>query len=274
MSVRASASLPSSCSGDMYWNVPRIGAPLCQRPEPWVGTTDLRPGRGLLGLGQPEIEQLHAGLRQHDVAGLQVSMHDSRAVCGGKRVRDLRAEAQRLFRRQRSAAQAVGQRIAVEILHDEILDALLRAHIVQRADVRMGERRDRPRLALEALAHLGVRGEMPRENLDRHRPVEARVLGFVDLAHPPGADGRENLVRPELRSGGKSHRPVPLEIGKKASVVSGNLPVVRGANSLPTGGREEVRAAGAKRSEEVRPRSSPFGRAARRWRSETSSQAE
>ncbi len=24
MSVRASASAPSSCSGDMYWNVPRI----------------------------------------------------------------------------------------------------------------------------------------------------------------------------------------------------------------------------------------------------------
>ena len=30
MSVRASASLPSSCSGAMYWNVPRI-VPSCVR---------------------------------------------------------------------------------------------------------------------------------------------------------------------------------------------------------------------------------------------------
>jgi hypothetical protein len=44
MSDRASASLPSSCSGAMYWKVPRI-APSCVR-FCWVGSAVRLDGAG------------------------------------------------------------------------------------------------------------------------------------------------------------------------------------------------------------------------------------
>lgn len=47
--------------------------------------------------------------------------------------------------------------------------------------------------------------ERRRENLDRDGAIEARIAGFVDLAHPPGAEWRKNLVRTETSAGGKAH---------------------------------------------------------------------
>ena len=37
-------------------------------------------------------------------------------------------------------------------------------------------------------------GEVLREDFDRHGPVEAGVVGLVDLTHAPGSDGSEDLV--------------------------------------------------------------------------------
>ncbi len=44
---------------------------------------------------------------------------------------------------------------------------------------------------------------MLRQDLDRDRAIEPRVLRLVDLAHSPGADWREDLVGTEAGSGGK-----------------------------------------------------------------------
>jgi hypothetical protein len=70
-----------------------------------------------------------------------------------------------LLERQRLARQTVGQRLALEILHDEKANAFGIPNVVQRADVRMIERRDAFGLALEALARIGVLGDLRRENL-------------------------------------------------------------------------------------------------------------
>ena len=66
---------------------------------------------------------------------------------------------QRLLERQRALRQPVRERLAFEILHDEVRGAVLLAHVVQRADVRMIELRDRARLAVEPLAELRIGGE-------------------------------------------------------------------------------------------------------------------
>ena len=58
---------------------------------------------------------------------------------------------------------------------------------------RMVESGDRLRLAIEALLHVRVAGEVRRQDLDRHRAVQARVGGLVDLAHAAGADGCDDL---------------------------------------------------------------------------------
>ena len=54
------------------------------------------------------------------------------------------------------------------------------------------------RLALEAGAHLGVRGQVRRQHLDRHVAPEPRVVGAIDLAHAARAERGEDLVGTEL----------------------------------------------------------------------------
>ena len=56
MSLRASASLPSNCSGDMYCSVPRIvPAPVNGHSRWRIPVVDCA-----CGLREPEIEQLDA----------------------------------------------------------------------------------------------------------------------------------------------------------------------------------------------------------------------
>ena len=80
-------------------------------------------------------------------------------------------------------------------------DAVLFADVVQRADVRVVQAGDGLRFALEALLHLGVVGEVRRQDLDRDRAVQPRVGGLVDLAHAAGAEGAGDFVRTEARAG-------------------------------------------------------------------------
>ena len=48
------------------------------------------------------------------------------------------------------------------------------------------------------------------QHLDRHRPVEARVLRAVDLAHAAGAQRAEDLVRTKTRTVFQGHLPSVL----------------------------------------------------------------
>ena len=119
-------------------------------------------------------------------------MDDPCAVRALERVGDLDPVAQHSFERQRAAREPVGERLAFEVLHDQVVDAVLLADVVERADVRMAERGDRLRLALEAEAELRVAGEVRRQHLDRDGAVEARVARAVDLAHAARAE-RETI---------------------------------------------------------------------------------
>jgi hypothetical protein len=140
MSVRASARLPSSCSGAMYGHGPddralggEVAAHRRRRGEV------PRPRRVRESAREAEVEQLHSGRRQHHVAGLQVAMHDPLPVRSFQRGGDLRPDPQGGVERQRAAAEPVGERLALEQLHDQVLDAVLAADVVDRADVRMRE---------------------------------------------------------------------------------------------------------------------------------------
>jgi hypothetical protein len=145
-------------------------------------------------LGKPEVQKLHAGLRQHHVAGLQVPMHDALAVRLVERVGNLAAVAQRLLERQRALAEPVDERLSLEVLHDEIVGLTLASDVVQRADVRMRELRNGLCLPLKALGDLRRGREMLRQDLHGDRAVEACVLRPVHLSHPPRPKRREDLV--------------------------------------------------------------------------------
>ncbi len=213
MSVRPSASRPSSCSGDMYWNVPRI-VPSCVRlfAVPIIVGIDVIPDVGagaVIALARPEVEQLHARLRDHHVARLQVPVHDPLPVRLVQRVRDLRPVPQRLLERQRALGQAIGKRLALEQLHHQVLDAVRVADVVQRADVRVRQLRNRLRFPLEPLPDLRRRRQVLRQHLHRDRPLQPRVLRLVNLAHPASADRRDDLVRAQARSGGEAQTISP-----------------------------------------------------------------
>ena len=121
-------------------------------------------------------------------------MNESLLVRGRKPVGDLRPDLERFVGLERPTLEASPERLAVQELHHEVVGVPFAADVVEGADVRVVERRDRARFSLEPLAHLGVVGKMRREDFHRDVAPEARVLGAVDLAHPARAERAENLV--------------------------------------------------------------------------------
>ena len=156
-------------------------------------------------LGQAEVEQLGAGLREHHVGRLQVPMHDPGAMREGQALGDLDRAGDRLRRWHRSVRQPRRQRRAVELLHHQEHRAVLLADVVQRADVGMGEGGDCRRFPFEARPASGVVGEFPRQHLDGDAALEPRVPGRVDLAHATGAQRTCDLVGTETCSGRQRH---------------------------------------------------------------------
>ena len=159
-----------------------------------------RPGRRDLALqgGDPEVEQLRARFRQHDVGRLQIAVDDSLPVGVGECTGDLDREAQDLIERQRTSAQALREGFSLEMLHHDELNAALLADVVERADVRMADLGDGQGLALETLDALGILRLFWFQDLDRHRPVEAGVGRAIDLSHAAGAEPRNDRVGTQL----------------------------------------------------------------------------
>ena len=85
--------------------------------------------------------------------------------------------------RERAFLEAMGERLAVNQFQDEERGALVLADVVERADVRMRELRDRARFTVEALTELRIGGERVVEDLDSDGAIEAGVACLVDLAH-------------------------------------------------------------------------------------------
>ena len=63
----------------------------------------------------------------------------------------------------------------------------------------MIQRRDRLGFLLEA------RGVASPQPLDRHGAIQPRVVGLPHLAHPTGAQWREDLIGAEYVAGGERH---------------------------------------------------------------------
>ena len=87
-------------------------------------------------------------------------------MCRVERVGDLNRVPKRLIERQRAFLQAFSQRLPFEVLHDEVVDAVLLTHIMERADMRVIQRRDGAGFALEAFA----------ETAGRRRRASGRTL--------------------------------------------------------------------------------------------------
>src|SRR5262249_36548646 len=161
----------------------------------------------------------------------QVPVHDSLAVGLVQSVRDLDPVAQRLLERRRALDQSLRQRLPFQILHDQVLDAVLVADVVERADVRVRELRDRLRFPLEPLARLGRGGEVLRQDLDRDGSFQTSIPRLVDLPHAPRADRGNQFIGAETRAACERHWISRNQMS--ASARSSTKKMVRSSREIP-----------------------------------------
>ena len=143
-------------------------------------------------LGQPEIQHLHravvatlmlAGLRSRWTMPCSCAASSASAICRAMRQRlvdrDRRRRSRRSARVGPSTSSITSARACVR---RRLLDA------VDLRDVRMVERRQRLRFALEATQSFRIGGEGLRQNLQRDVTIEPGVASPIDLAHSAGAE--------------------------------------------------------------------------------------
>ena len=153
-------------------------------------------------LRQAEVENLDlAGFRDRDVRRLEIPMDDARFVRGVEGIGELPRDVQRLRDRERPRGEPSGQGVALdELEHQRRLLAVL-DHVIDRRDVRMVERGQRTRLALESRNGIGVGRNPRRHDLDRHVASEAHITRPVDFPHAAGSEQRDDLVAADPRAG-------------------------------------------------------------------------
>jgi hypothetical protein len=122
-------------------------------------------------------------VRDLDVGGFQITMHDARLVRDVERVSDLLRGFDRRSDRDRTLCDPIGQRVAFdEFEHERRLSRTLN-DVVDRGDVRMIECGQRARLALESGHRIPIGGNARREDLDRDIAAQARIACAIHLAH-------------------------------------------------------------------------------------------
>lgn len=130
-----------------------------------------------------------------------------------------------LLERDVSGTPILGpQVLPVDVFHREIQELWRLAHVEDRDDVRVIQRRDRARLADEAaLVAFAVVAVALRDHLERDPPLEARVGGAVHDAHATapeerlhevGSDGRglPGAESGAMAPGGALPRGVTLDV--------------------------------------------------------------
>ena len=120
---------------------------------------------------------------QEDVGGFQVAVDEAGPVGGVDRSRDVADEPQLDRERQRLAQLA--QVLPVDVLHGDERPPLDFAHLVDLADVGVGDAGLGPGLAEETLCPVVV---VAVQELERHVAVEGGVEGLEDRAHPAFAE--------------------------------------------------------------------------------------
>jgi hypothetical protein len=109
-----------------------------------------------------------------------------------ERAGDLTREPHGIVDRHRTA-----QRLPVDELHHQVVGT----DVVQRADVWMVQRGDRPRFLLERIVRA-------LQGLDGDDPVEAGMARFPDFAHASSAQGGQDFVRADDAAGVQGHGKV------------------------------------------------------------------
>ena len=105
-----------------------------------------------LELGEPEIEELDLALgSQHDIGGLDISMHDARLVGGVESIRQGESDPLRFSHLEGADLQALGQGLARIVGHGDPGPPAVLPDLEDRPDTRGIESGCGPRFALETV---------------------------------------------------------------------------------------------------------------------------
>ena len=129
-------------------------------------------------------------------------MDDPLLVRFRERLGDLTRDHDRLVDGDRSALDSIGERPAFDELEHQELRRTRSVEAVDRRDVRMIQCCEYLRLALEARDAIGILRDTVRQDLQRDVATELRIARAIHLAHPAGAERRDDFVGTEASSGG------------------------------------------------------------------------
>src|ERR1700694_5429228 len=124
-----------------------------------------------------------AALGHENVGGLDVPVDDAFCVGCVERCLNLDDQRQNQLGFHRSACNAVLQRQPVQKLHGDEGFAVLVVNFVDRADVRMIQRRGSLGFPLKAAESLRVFSYLVGQKLEGNKPAELHILGLIDHTH-------------------------------------------------------------------------------------------
>ena len=156
--------------------------------------------------GQPEIEHLDpAFVRDHDIGGLQVAMHDAFLVSGGERIGQRAGDFDDLLRLGAACGNQAIERLAFDQLHGDEVDVVGFLDRIDGHDVGVIERGDGASLALEAGEAVGIASHRGGQNFERDIAAELGVGGAIHFSHAARAERCLDFIKTELCAGNKCH---------------------------------------------------------------------
>jgi hypothetical protein len=145
--------------------------------------------------GETEVDEFGAAARrEHDVRRLEVAVDHTLAVRLFEPLDDLHGDGNRLAYGHRSLREPMRQRSAIDSLEDQIRRALEPLEPVDGGDVRMAQRGEDTRFALEAPEAAGIAVKGPRQRFDGDFATETGIERAIDGTHAAGTEQIEDLV--------------------------------------------------------------------------------
>ncbi len=155
-------------------------------------------------LRQAEVQNLDGAIGGDlDIGRLQIAVNHTFLMRSFERCGDVTGDRERRRDRRACLSKPLGQRLAFDQLQHERANAVDIFEAINRADVRMIERRQNPGLALEARHLIRASRRGAGDHLDGDVAAELGVTRPVHLAHAARPDERHDLVLAQPPAGGQ-----------------------------------------------------------------------
>ena len=154
-------------------------------------------------LGKAEVEHLGlfaAGAK--NICGLDVAVNDSLCMGRIEGVRDFDADLEQMIHRQWTARDPAFQRLPVQKLHGDEMPSLVFVNFIDRADVRMAERRSSACLASKTLERRPIAPHFFGKKLQGNRTAQFGVLRLVYNTHAAAPEHFDDAI---VRNGLANH---------------------------------------------------------------------